>query len=127
MKTTKEMIEIMQAYERGEQIEGRVFDVEDCGWAEIKDPCWDWYHLDFRVKPKKKYVPFDTVEEFLAAQRVHGNVTIGSGRNHTYINAWGRVLITSNGKIYDYLTLDDLFYYEYKFSDGTPCGKEVEQ
>lgn len=125
MKNTKEMIEVMQAYDRGEQIEVKALNETD-GWVEIKDPWWDWHNLDYRVKPKTKYIPFDTAEEFLAAQRVHGNVSICSGRKQAYINACGRVVIILDEKIYSYLTLDDLFSYEYKFSDGTPFGKEVE-
>ena len=67
MKTTKEMIEVMQDYESGEQIE--CFNDEQ--WKDVNNPIWDWLHNDYRVK-QKKYVPFDTAEEFLAAQRVHG-------------------------------------------------------
>ena len=126
MKTTKGMIEVMQAYLRGEQIERKFLDNDDCCWVEVKDPLWDWYESDYRVKPKNSYVPFDTPEEFLAAQRAHGNVSICSGRKQAYINACGRVVIILDEKIYSYLTLDDLFSYEYKFSDGTPCGKEVD-
>ena len=128
MKTTKEMIEVMQAYERGEQIECKKLWVEsDLFWREVENPSWNWYGYDYRIKTKPKYVPFDTAEEFLAAQRVHGNVSICSGRKQAYINACGRVVIILDEKIYSYLTLDDLFSYEYKFSDGTPCGKEVEE
>lgn len=65
MKTTKEMIEVMQAYERGEKIEALYNDV----WVDIYIPEWSWGLRDYRVKQKTKFVPFDTPEEFLAAQR----------------------------------------------------------
>lgn len=68
MKTTKEMIEVMQAYDRGEQIECFNDDYER--WKDVDSPIWDWLHNDYRVKPN--YVPFDTAEEFLAAYRKHG-------------------------------------------------------
>lgn len=121
MKTTKEMIEARQAYDRGEQIEyvakgGQI-------WEQNKCPLRNWLNCDYFVK--KKFVPFDTAEEFLEAQREHDNVIISSGRSHAYIDAWGRVVIILNEKIYAYLTLDDLLSYEYKFLDGTPCGKEA--
>lgn len=124
MKTTKEMIEVMQAYDRGEKVQL----LNRFGfWVDIDMPEWSWGLRDYRVKPNIKYVPFNTPEEFLEAQRKHGNVSICSGRKQAYINACGRVVIILDEKIYSYLTLDDLFSYEYKFSDGTPCGKEVEE
>ena len=50
MKTTKEKIEIMQAYERGEQIQvsSRYVDV----WKDIELPLFDWVNCNYRVKPK---------------------------------------------------------------------------
>ena len=66
MKTTKEMIEVMQAYDRGEQIQL----LDRLGnWVDIDMPEWSWGLRDYRVKPKKKYVPFETAEEFITAQR----------------------------------------------------------
>ena len=61
MKTTKEMIEVMQAYDRGEQIECINDDYEQ--WKDVDSPIWDWMHNDYRVRPK--YAPFDTPYEFL--------------------------------------------------------------
>ena len=84
MKTTKEMIEVMQAYESGEQIE--CFNDEQ--WKDVNNPIWDWLHNDYRVK-QKKYVPFDTAEEFLAAQRKHGETVrykLDDELYHSYIN-----------------------------------------
>ena len=69
MKTTKEMIDVMQAYERGEKIQL----LNRLGiWVDIDIPEWNWEKCDYRVKPKTRYVPFDTPEEFFAAQRAHG-------------------------------------------------------
>lgn len=136
MKTTKEMIEVMQAFERGEQIQCKALEGDIYGWDDTKEPWWDWYHLDYRVKPKNSYVPFDTAEEFLAAQREHGDgvVCIDDG------NVFGGhdVSITLNGHVFIherrksgevinfYGNLLDLFEY-FKMADGTPCGKEVEE
>ena len=53
MKTTKEKIEIMQAYERGEKIEFKRYDgkwQEDKKWYDVCIPAWDWLHADYRVK-----------------------------------------------------------------------------
>ena len=124
MKTTKEMIEVMQAYESGEQIE--CFNDEQ--WKDVNNPIWDWLHNDYRVKPKKKYIPFDTAEEFLAAQRKHGefieNKETGEKMN-AYVDKNGIViLLTALNCTHTFESLRNLFVY-YKFSDGTPCGKEV--
>lgn len=51
MKTTREMIEVMEAYERGEKIEYIHDMTED--WTETKQPVWDWYGCDYRIEPKK--------------------------------------------------------------------------
>ena len=129
MKTTKEMIEVMQAYVRGEQIE--CFNDEQ--WKDVKNPVWDWLHNNYRVK-QKKYVPFDTAEEFLAAQRAHGGdalITItedGVLKKHD-------ISVSLDGSVYDHIDdgdvdyigeFEDLLFEDYKFADGTQCGKEVE-
>ena len=129
MKTTKEMIEVMQAYDRGEQIEC----FNDKQWKDVNNPIWDWLHNDYRVKPKKSYVPFDTAEEFLAAQRAHGCdalITItedGVLKKHD-------ISVSLDGSVYDHIDdgsvdyigyFEDLLLEDYKFADGTPCGKEV--
>ena len=126
MKTTKEMIEVMQAYESGEQIE--CFNDEE--WKYVKNPVWDWLHNNYRVKPKKKYIPFDTAEEFLAAYRKHGefieNKESGEKMN-AYVDKNDIVILsTALNCTHTFESLGTLFGY-YKFSDGTPCGKEVEK
>lgn len=125
MKTTKEMIEVMQAYERGEQIE-----FMDCSreWKDTTNPIWDWARYDYRIKPKTKYVPFKTPEEFLTAYREHGefieNIESGEKMN-AYIDKNGIVILsTALNCTYTFESLANLFAY-YKFSDGTQCGKEV--
>lgn len=47
---TEEMIEVMQAYVRGEAIE--VSDADKDEWGDINVPGWDWISYDYRVKPK---------------------------------------------------------------------------
>lgn len=54
MKTTAEMIEVMQAAERGEVIEMRSYNAEG-GWANEWQPvCWtgllfNWGYADYRI------------------------------------------------------------------------------
>lgn len=131
MKTTKEMIEVMQAFERGEQIE--VKDLNGTyGWVNTKDPLWDWSEFDYRVKPntKKTYVPFDTPEEFLAAQREHVETVrckIDDELYHVYINNRSEtILVNHYGRTGSVITNIVNMFDKYEFADGTPCGKEVE-
>ena len=126
MKTTKEMIEVMQAYDRGEQIEA----CYDGVWVDIYIPEWSWGLRDYRVKPKKKYIPFDTAEEFLAAQRKHGETVrykIDDELYHVYINNRSETILVSHyGHTGSIMTNIVNMYDKYEFADGTPCGKEVE-
>lgn len=125
MKTTKEMIEVMQAYERGEQIEVNEYERTDF-WVDAKELRWDWLHFDYRVKPKhnKKYVPFETAEEFLAAQREHG-IHIKKHNSVKLLNAFvdclGFIFVSTLNNVLDF---KDIFE-QCDFLDGTPCGKEV--
>lgn len=124
MKTTKEMIEVMQAYERGEQIE-----FKECGgkWYDTPTPIWNWSQTDYRVKTKTKYIPFETAEEFLAAQRDNGYLVSNKGKFlEAYINGKDTVIISNPySREFELISLNDLFR-NYGFKDGTPCGKEVE-
>ena len=72
--TTKDMIEVMQAYERGEQIEIRMKTIpENDEWDTMtQEPEWNWSDFDYRVKPKPTYRPYKNAAEFLAAQKEHG-------------------------------------------------------
>ena len=130
MKTTKEMIEVMQAYDRGEKIELHyyLYGSEDY-WTACSTPIWDWDNFDYRVKKATKYVPFDTPEEFLAAYRKHGefieNKESGEKMN-AYVDKNGIVILsTALNCTYTFENLRTLFGC-YKFSDGTPCGREVQ-
>ena len=123
MKTIKEMVEVMQAYDRGEKIEAVYNDV----WVDIDMPEWSWGVRDYRVKPKQKYIlPFDTPEEFLASKKKHGNTIkrIEDGMIYqAYVDEKGFLLLKANRE--RIISLENLFG-KYKFADGTPCGREVE-
>lgn len=58
-KTLAEKIAVMQAAQRGEEIECRVDSFSS--WQEIEVPMWNWVDFDYRVKPKlqKFWVVFD--------------------------------------------------------------------
>lgn len=130
--TTKEMIEVMQAYDRGEQIERK----DRCGnyWFLSPVPSWDWVQYEYRVKPKTKYVPFETAEEFLEAQNEHGQVIIQYvnkektvfKQSYAYVNNLGKIILYGGGDTVVLLTLEQLFNDYYYFDDDlTPCGKKI--
>ena len=125
MKTTKEMIEVMQAYLDGEQIEESI---DQKVWFTC-EPIWNWAKCDYRVK-KKVYVPFDTAEEFLAAQRKYGETVrckLDDELYHAYINNRNETLLVDHyGRTGSIITNIVDIYDKYEFADGTPCGKEVE-
>lgn len=129
MKTVREMIEVMEAFDRGERVE--VFTKGK--WVEHCKPLWDWFHFDYRVKPKtkKKYVPFDKAEEFLAAQREHGSKVRpyeGGSKFLSFVDCDGNVILyepkLDNSKRG---TFNELLLCRWVFLDRTPCGKEVEE
>lgn len=125
MKTTKEMIAVMEAYERGEQIE---FKGMLTGWVLTNKPIWDWERNDYRVKPKKRYVPFDTAEEFLREQEKRNtDLVIYCGKLCYAYTCYLKVVILErySGKMITMLSYFE-FFNNCKFEDGTPCGKERE-
>ena len=129
--TTKEMIKVMQAYERGEQIEYRekICNYID-DWIPLIDdnPIWDWYTFVYRVKSQSTYRPYENADEFLQAQKEHGmylkyyeskayklplcvyddSIEVKSEDNCEY----------TKGFMIQYATL---FKY-YLWQDNTPCG-----
>ena len=58
--TLREKIEVMQAFERGEEIEHR--DRLNDMWFESNSPAWNWREFEYRIKPKKQIV---TIEKWL--------------------------------------------------------------
>lgn len=49
MKTTKEKIEIMQAFLKGKRIESYPYLKKEIGWCPTSTPIWDWRENDYRV------------------------------------------------------------------------------
>lgn len=104
--TTEEMIEVMQAYTKGEAIE--VSDKGADDWSEIKHPLWDWNSFEYRVKPmpgnfkRGDRVIFKWYEaDTLMLQDIHTYGDFG------YTNPFTLVKVD-----------DVLWYWEFKMSDG---------
>lgn len=50
--TLDEMIAVLEAAKRGEQIQHRAREFEDWDWSDSPDPTWDFDSYDYRVKPR---------------------------------------------------------------------------
>ena len=59
-KTIKEMIEVMEWFERGGSVE---YTYKGCDeWKRTSHPTWNWYDFDYRIKQLKQKV---TIEKWL--------------------------------------------------------------
>ncbi len=110
--TTQEMIEVMQAYTRGETIE--VSDKGAGNWSEIKCPLWDWNSFKYRVKPKKpkfKDTDFDLmIWKTSEAEPLHPKTGFYQS---SYIKE------RDDKDVNNYVHFDDvLWYWEYQDADG---------
>lgn len=110
MKTTAEMIAVMQAYEDGKEIE--FYHNGYSKWRKSPDPTWDWYRNDYRVKPEPEYIPF-TFED---AEFLIGKAVKHKKEDYLIVIAWCTNEATS---LANYKKLLD----DYIFLDGSPCGK----
>ena len=53
MKTTAEMIAVMQAFDRGKKIHVK-HNLLCNDWLRCDGPSWNWQSFDYRIAPKKK-------------------------------------------------------------------------
>ena len=132
MKTIQEMVDIMQAYQEGKQIQ--IYDKMHKQWVD-GEPNWNWGLHEYRIKPKPEFEPFESTEEFLEAQREHGGGLISIlddevvNANDIYISINGNICKGKDTQIgYNLYPIGDLkdLFKNYKLIDGTPCGKTVE-
>lgn len=93
---TKEMIEVMQAYEDGARIE--YIDKQFNGmWQECLKPVWDWINNVYRVKEKTVYRPYKNIKEFINAQKEHTPEKIYTVTSHSSSNG---------GKRHDFIVIN---------------------
>jgi hypothetical protein len=134
--TTKEMIEVMQAYADGKGIERRCKHDLSEKWEDAKDPGWNWNLFDYRIKPEKaepRYRPYKDTDEMIAdwKERFKKN---WSGTSMPLIWIWDndkveKTLVTGFrwkdiSTKDEIITMTSLFEF-YTYLDGSPCGKEV--
>lgn len=141
MKTTKEMIEVMQAYEDEKNIEcARIGDWE---WETDFKPIWNWDEYVYRIKKEPTYRPYESVNEmlddFCERCREHGMTVSRSSMGEPFIWLLSKdrkaiKLVTgftemNNLKVYlnGSPTTFKYIFDEYTYKDGSPCGKKVEE
>lgn len=76
MKTTKEMIEVMTAYENGAVIEATP--IYSCGkkeWKDVNTTHWNWKKYHYRIKEQKKTI---TIEKWLVFNGTRYNEIVTS-------------------------------------------------
>lgn len=109
MKSTKEMIAVMQAYEEGNKIEA--IQVNGYNWEILDIPLWDWVHWDYRVKEELK----EPTREEITAKWVKDNdvkvgdkVKLGSrGVFHIY-EIFGNKILIDLGGYKDFFNIEEL-------------------
>ena len=135
MKTTKEMIEVMAAFDEGKEIEWR-FAIYDNNWADVTTPPeWNWGMYDYRVKPGKKFRPYKDTEEMLDdfCERFHvkrtdfGEPFIWIQSKISFVKYLVEVITDSSVcTLKISIGMTDLFK-KYTYKDGSPCGKEIKE
>ena len=120
---TDEMIEVMQAYARGEAIEVSNKGAND--WSEIKYPLWDWNSFEYRVKPipgnfKKGDKVIEKDAQMLMLDENNGYIwTVKGYTEDGEIEFKGGAIIPEHQVCEEYVKIDDaLWYWEFKMSDG---------
>ena len=137
--TTKEKIEIMQAYEEGKTIEWTYRNDEDEDekiWYVIDNPSWDWHTFNYRIKPKEKYRPYKDATEMIEDWKARFNPKECPSCSMPLI--WVR-LESTNAQFLVYSYLSDSvaigvarpsflgLFEDYTYLDGSPCGKEIKE
>ena len=82
------MIEIINAYDRGEQIQQRPLHNETSEWVDVSEPDWNFAEFDYRVRPT--LMTYRQLSEWMA--KGFGEVRQGNGRSYsrvTYLDYWG--------------------------------------
>lgn len=130
MKTT-EMIEVMQAYERGEQIQ--YITEGSTQWRDTDRPVWNFSACAYRIKPQPTHRPYKDSHEFLQAQREHGMYIrpINNADRYELPTSVDDemvvfVLPTNTQNAYSVVYHYENLLADKVWQDGTPCGVKEE-
>lgn len=77
--TTREKIEVMEAYERGEEIQHDY--CYEGNWLDCKPnpPLWSWADTNYRVKPREQLKQTVAIERWLLQNVYTAQYAIGEG------------------------------------------------
>lgn len=117
--TDEEIIAVVSAHKEGKQIQQRSKGTKD--WHDTDSPNWNFYVLDYRIAPGKKYRPFNSTEEIGIAIVEHGGfVTNKSGSiwSISFADEDG-VCLKDINDAYSYKDLAEDFVW---LDTKTPCG-----
>ncbi|ECP8719726.1 hypothetical protein FU454_09415 [Campylobacter jejuni] len=90
MKTLREQIEVMEAFENGKQVQAKDTNSD---WHDAKDPQWNWNAFDYRVKPGAKITQreFNLIRERLTGWKNKRELIYENQREGFLSNAFGEV------------------------------------
>lgn len=120
-----EQIAIMKAYEDGKTIERTIRD--ELEWKSlnyVEDYPFDFVLNEYRIKPKPKYRPYESVDEAFNEAEKHGFwVRNKSLENILYIGSFNKNhdIIYVHG--YNQTEILDRFVW---CDDGSPCGMKID-
>ncbi|QYH12691.1 hypothetical protein A0056_004345 [Campylobacter jejuni] len=93
MKTLREQIEVMEAFERGEKIQSNYKLKNLEYWEDTDNPVWDWHFYDYRVKTGAKITQreFNLIKEKLKGWKNKRDLIYENQREGFLSNAFGEV------------------------------------
>lgn len=128
MKSTLGMIEVMEAFVRGEQIQ--ISDIGKESWEDIDGPSWDWLNNDYRIKPGQSRSKFkardiivfpDMADDMEVAGHIFSVTRISYEKREYGLRSFrGENVFISFGVADQQAVLADdvLWYWEYQDGDG---------
>lgn len=132
IKVKEKIKKVLKAYLNKEIVEFKTLDPNN-SFVLVWQPVGKFEQLanlekepyNYRVKPTPKYVPFDNAEEFIIALQKHGNFILQKSTYYFPINVDNEgVMLHFHGFDSD-ISFKDLFERDWRFADGTICGKLI--
>lgn len=130
----KKVKKVLTAYFNNERVEFKTQDPNDpfvSVWLPVdkfeqlalleKEP------YNYRVKVKRKYVPFENAEEFVTALQEHGNFIKQTSTYYFPVNVDNDGIMLTQYYYNSNISFEDLFKSAWKFADGEICGKLINE
>lgn len=117
----KKAIELLQAYIDGKTIEYKIRGI-DYNWCQFKkndNPAFDWSTTDYRIKPEPTYRPYNSMQEFMEAEKKHGPWLL---RDCDHSIAYKALHVSDQAVSFlnYHKSFEDLFN-DFEWQDGTGC------